>query len=232
MTTDITQRSNRPSAAVIEQILLGFGVGIELAAVSDIKFAIHFASLAASKKFPGRGQTEQWLGVFVAVMRDVGWVPLQRSYDHEASSSQSLKLGAVAYKGIKVVGEAILSNPASDALMQMAAKALEGLGNVTEAQKVLERNLKEKDAGTVGLASCIQNEAGEIILAMSAVDATPFDDHQLDTVVFEWESKAKRIYSGTAVFVFNRDLYSAVREIIKDRLKDYTVRRTLDWQIA
>ncbi|MCT8164753.1 MULTISPECIES: hypothetical protein [unclassified Pseudomonas] len=231
MTTDIIEKSDRPSAVVIEQILLGFGSGIELAALSDIQYAVHFASLGATKMFPGKHQTEEWFGKFSSVMRDVGWVPLQRSYEYETSSSQSLKLGAVAYKGLKVVGEAALSNPATDALMELASKALEGLGKVTEAQKLFKRNLDDKKTGTVGLATCIQNEAGQIILAISAVDATPFDDHKMDTVAFEWESTAKEIYSGRAVFVFNRDLYSAVREIIRNQLKDYTIRRTLDVEI-
>jgi len=230
MTTALQNTSSR-SAAVIEQSLLAFGVGMEPAVRADIKHAYQFASLAASKAHPGDDQAEQWFNLFVKVMRDMGWVALKRSYERESSQSQSLKLGAVAFKTMKVVGQAVLSNPLTDALAQLASEALEGLGKITEAQDLLKRNLKEKQVNTVGLGACVQNEAGEIILAMSAIDTKPFDEHQLHTMVFEWESKATVHYSAGVVFVFNRELYGAVRDSIRERLEDRAVRNVLDYAI-
>ncbi len=229
--TNALQNASPQSAAVIEQSLLAFGVGMDLAVRTDIKHAFQFASLAASKAHPGDDQTEQWFDLFVRVMRDMGWVALKRSYERESSQAQSLKLGAVAFKTMKVVGQAVLSNPLTDALAQLATEALEGLGKITEAQDLLKRNLREKQVNTVGLAACMQNEAGEIILAMSAIDSKPFDDHQLHTMVFEWESQATAHYSAGVVFVFNRDMYGAVRDSIRERLEDRTVRNVLDYAI-
>jgi hypothetical protein len=229
--TASTPGSGGPSAAVIEQSLLAFGVGIDPATRTDIKNAYQFASLVATKQYPDEAETEQWFHTFVKVMRDCGWVALQRSYERERGEAQSLKLGAIAFKGIKVIGQAVLSNPMTDALMSLAADALEGLGKVTEAQELLQRNVREKKTSTVGLGACIQNEVGEVFLAMSAVNATPFDDHELNTIVFEWKSTSTELYSGNVVFVFNSDLYGSVRAHIKDTLAERTVRNVLDYDI-
>ncbi|NIF25317.1 hypothetical protein F3J44_02860 [Pantoea sp. Tr-811] len=229
--TTVTPGSGNQSAAVIEQSLLAFGLGIDPAIRNDIKNAYQYASLVASRRFPNEGQTEQWFAQFIDVMRDCGWVALKRTYERERAQTQSLKLGAIAFKGMKVVGQAVLSNPLTDALAQLAADALEGLGQVTEAQDILLRNLKEKKTGTVGLGACIQNEAGEVILAMSAIDSTPFADHELNTVVFEWKSTAIELYTGSAVFAFNSDLYGSVRADIRNKLQDRAVRNVLDYDI-
>ncbi|WP_145190148.1 MULTISPECIES: hypothetical protein [unclassified Pseudomonas] len=230
MTIDTTSAANK-SAAVIDQSILAFGVGLDPDVRSDIKNVYQFASRVASKRYSQEGQTEAWFNQFIETMRDCGWVTLQRAYERESSQSQSLKLGAIMFKGIKVVGQAVLSNPLTDALAQLASDALEGLGKVTEAQDIFQRNLKERKASTVGLGACIQNDAGEIFLAVSAVDTTPFDDNNLNTVLFEWKSSASALYTGKALFVFNRDLYDTVRATIRDKLTQNTISKVLDYDI-
>ncbi|MBK4998650.1 hypothetical protein IAE37_000926 [Pseudomonas sp. S31] len=229
MTENIS--SNRNSAAVIEQSLMAFGAGIEVGVRADIKHAFHFATLAASKQYPDQGQTEQWFKLFLQVMQDCGWVTLSRSYERESSASQSLKLGAVAYKSIKVIGQAVFSNPISDALAELAAKALEALGEVTEAQDILKRNMRERQISTVGLGACVQNASGEVLLVISAVDAKPLDDHELDTVAFEWKSTAAQMYTGSAVLVFHREVFDTLRETIAERVGERARRNVLDYEI-
>ncbi|MFJ4154579.1 hypothetical protein ACIPZF_07185 [Pseudomonas sp. NPDC089752] len=230
MTTEIRSSGNN-TAAVIEQSLLAFGAGLDAAVRADIKNAYQFASRAASHSFSSEGETEQWFNHFIKVMHDCGWVTLMKSYEMERSQSQSLKLGAVVYKTMKVVGQAVLSNPLTDALANLAADALESLGKVNQAQEIFTRNLRERRSSTVGLGACIQNEVGEVFLAMSAIDSKPFDDHQLNNVVFEWESKSSAVYSGAVVFVFNRFIYDVVRDHIRQRLTDSAVSNILDYDI-
>ena len=230
MTNDI-HSTGKKSAAVIEQSIMAFGVGMDPALREDIKNAYHFAFLVASKAFPEHGQTEQWFYKFREVMSNFGWLTLNQLYERERTESQSLKLGSIAFKGLTAIGQAALGNPVTDVITKLATDAIEGLGKVTEAQEIFKNNIREKKTSSVALAACVQNEAGEVFLAMTAIDSKPYDDHQLDTLFFEWESKSSSSYSGSVVLGYSSGLYDIARDDIRQRLQERTVRNVLNYEI-
>lgn len=229
MTTKITTIPHQ-KASVIEQSLLAFGVGFDETLTEDIKNAYQFACLMANKEFPGQKPEKDWFDCFVKVMRDLGWITLHKSYEREYQASHNFKLGAVAYKGMRAVGEAVLSSPVTDLLGNLAKQAIEAMGGVVEAQQLFKHNVEKMDSALVGLGSCIQNEAGEVFLAISATTTQPFNDRDVDSLVFEWKSTGAEHYAGRALFLMSRTLFDVVRNIVNRKLIERTVSKALDYK--
>ncbi|MHC6227623.1 hypothetical protein ACYU03_23140 [Pseudomonas sp. X10] len=228
--TDDQQILSNNTAAVVEQSLMAFGAGMSAKSRTDVKNSYQFASLVASKKHDQEGESEAWFQEFLKVMQDCGWVMARRSYEREHASSQSLTLGAIAFKAINGVGTVFLGGPVGTALNKLAGDALNKLGLVNEAQEVFKRNVKSKSNATVGLASCIETREGEVVLGMSAIHSG-VGQKDLDVVVFEWKSTATSYYTGTAALSFNKSLYERVRATIEDKLGERSISNVLDYDI-
>ena len=228
--TDNIEILSENTAAVIEQSLMAFGAGMTVQSRTDVKNAYQFASLVASKLYDEEGQGEAWFKQFLKVMQDCGWVTARRSYERETSASQSLKVGAIAFKVVSGIGTAVLGGPVGAALSKLAEGALKKLGEIDTAQKLFERNVKNHKTANIGLASCIETANGEVVLALGAVN-TQVAKHDLDAAVFEWASSSSDTYKGAAVLSFNRAVYENVRATVERKLGDRSVSNVLDYEI-
>lgn len=227
---DTTEILSTNTAAVLEQSLMAFGAGMSVQSRTDVKNSYHFASLVASKLYDQEGQGEAWFKQFLKVMQDCGWVTARRSYERESSSSQVLTVAAVTSRALGAIGSAVLGGPIGAAMNKLAGNALEKLGVNNEAQKLFDRNVKDKRTANIGLASCIETSEGEVVLAMSCVH-TDTSKHKLDLFVLEWDSSAETFYTGTAALSFNKALYERVRATIEDKLGERSLNNVLDYEI-
>lgn len=218
------------TAAVVEQSLMAFGAGMSLQSRTDVKNAYHFASLVASKLYDQEGQGEAWFKQFLKVMQDCGWVTARRSYERESASTQALTIAAITSKAIGAMGTAILGGAPGELLSKLAGDAMEKLGLVAEAQKLFDRNVKNRSTANIGLASCIETSEGEVVLAMGCVH-TNTSKHDLDLFVLEWNCTAEAFYTGTAALSFNKSLYERVRSTIEDKLGERSMANVLDYEI-
>lgn len=217
------------SAAVVEQSLMAFAAGMSLQNRTDVMNSYQFASLVASKLYDSEDQSEQWYKQNLKVMEDLGWLTVRRTYEREHSGEQSLVLGAIAFKAMKVVGQAAFGGPIAEAMGKIAESALEGLGKITEAQELFKRNFKDKESGTVGLTTCLEMDDGQVMMVQTAV-STKGMIRDLDTVAFEWKNHAAYHYSGTALLAFNTQHYARVREHVEKRLGDRRFDNVLEYE--
>ncbi|MFK0086317.1 hypothetical protein ACIQUS_03375 [Pseudomonas sp. NPDC090755] len=228
--SETTEILSTNSAAVIEQSLMAFGAGMTEQSRRDVKNAYQFASLVASKLYDEEGQGEAWFRQFLKVMQDCGWVTARHTYEREHTSSQTLTVGAIAAKALGGVGTAVMGGAIGTALNKLTNDALSKLVQVEQAQKLFDRNAKDKKTTNIGLASCIETSSGEVVLAMSCVQSDT-STHGLDLAVLEWKSNAEQLYTGAAVLSFNKSLYERLRATIENKLGDRAIANVLDYDI-
>lgn len=217
------------SAAVVEQSLMTFAAGMSLQNRIDVMNSYQFASLVASRLYDGEDQSENWYKQNLKVMEDLGWLTVRRTYEREVNDAQSLTLGNVAFKAIKIVGQAAFGGPVAEALGSVAMQAVESLGNITEAQDIFKHNYMQRQSGTIGLTTCLETAEGELMMLLTAV-STKGMARDLDTVAFEWKSTDNYHYSGTALLAFNSNHYARVREHVETRLGERRTQNVLEYE--
>ncbi|CAM3947784.1 hypothetical protein [Pseudomonas] len=227
---DTTEILSTNTAAVLEQSLMAFGAGMSVQSRTDVKNSYQFASLVASKLYDQEGQGEAWFKQFLKVLQDCGWVTARRSYEREFTSSKTLTVGAVASKALGAIGTAVMGGPVGVALNKLTNDALAKLGQVEQAQKLFDRNVKNKKTATIGLASCIETSDGEVVLAMSCIHSDT-SAKDLDVFVLEWNSSSAEFYTGAAALSFNKPVYERVRATIESKLGDRSLGNVLDYEI-
>lgn len=219
------------SAAVVEQSLMAFAAGMQPQTRSDIMNSYQLASRVASRKFPSKEQSEEWYNLVLETMEELGWLTIFRRHEREYSETQSLTLGNIAFKAIKAVAQAAaIGGPAREVLGKLAGDALGSLGSITEPQDLLKRNLEERETGSIGLVSCLENSEGEVLILLTAV-STDGMDKKTNSLVFEWENTGAYSYSGAALLSFNTGHYARVREDVADKLGDLTRTKVSKWDI-
>ena len=219
------------SAAVGESSLVAFGAGISLQSRNDAKNAYLFASLASNKLFDPTTQGEAWFNQFLKVMQDCGWVTAHRTYEKETTSGQSIKLSNVVVKAVQAAAAAAVPGaPAVAVLGDLARKAIGGLPKSDQALSLFKRNVNQKAAAVVGVASCIETADGEVVMAMGAIQRRA-STHDVDVLFFDWDSASSETYKGTAALSFNKVIYDRVRARIEQQLGDRALAKILDYDI-
>ncbi|MCX2688905.1 hypothetical protein OO306_25585 [Pseudomonas sp. DCB_AW] len=219
------------SIAVVEQSLLALSAGMSAQSRRDAKTTFQFASRVASKLHDRDGESEAWFNKFLEVMRTLGWVVGKRSYERDYDQSQSLTLGPIAFKVASAAGKALLGGPVGEAMAKLAGDAISALGNIEEAQKIYQLNVKGHPVATTGLGACIETPEGELFMLVNAFSASP-GENDLNTTVFEWKSSSKDRYCGSAVLSLNEVVYTdAVRASIEQKLIDKAVQAASEFDI-
>jgi len=219
------------SIAVVEQSLLALSAGMSAQSRRDAKTTFQFASRVASKLHDRDGESEAWFNKFLEVMRTLGWVVGKRSYERDYDQSQSLTLGPIAFKVASAAGKALLGGPVGEAMAKLAGDAISALGNIEEAQKIYQLNVKGHPVATTGLGACIETPEGELFMLVNAFSASP-GENDLNTTVFEWKSSSKDRYCGSAVLSFNEVVYTdAVRASIEQKLIDKAIEAASEFDI-
>ena len=219
------------SIAVVEQSLLALSAGMSAPSRRDAKTTFQFAAGVASKLHDRDGESEAWFNKFLEVMRTLGWVVGKRSYERDYDQSQSLTLGPIAFKVASAADKALLGGPVGEAMAKLAGDAISALGNIEEAQKIYQQNLKGHPVATTGLGACIETPEGELFMLVNAFSASP-GENDLNTTVFEWKSSSKDRYCGSAVLSLNEVVYTdAVRASIEQKLIDKAVQAASEFDI-
>lgn len=231
MTHDTTDPLNISAAAVVESSLMAFGAGMSLQNRTDAKNSFLFATLVANKRFDQNTLSESWFTTFLQVMADCGWLVAHRTYEKESNAGQSLTLANVAVKAVKFAASGLLQGaPVAQALGLLAQQAVDGLAKDEQALTLFNRNLYSRDNVVVGVASCIETAAGEVVMALGAVQRKVRRE-DLDVLVFDWDSNTSDTYKSTVALSFNGQVYGAVRATIEQRLGDRAVVRIMDYAI-
>lgn len=231
MTNDNNQPLSISSAAVVESSLLAFGAGMSAQNRMDAKNSFLFASLVANRVFDQTASSESWFTSFLQVMGDCGWVLVYRTHEKQSSSDMSLKLANVAVKAVQMAASTLLqSAPVAQVLGVLAEQAIKGLGKDEQALTLFKRSLHNRAQVLVGLASCIETEAGEVVMALGAIQRSARNEN-LDVLVFDWASASAETYSSTVALSFNSTLYGTVRDNIEERLGDRARTRIMDYVI-
>lgn len=229
MTNDTDNQRDR--IAIVEQSLLALSAGMTAQARRDAKTTFQFASRVASKAHDRDGEAEAWFNKFIEVMRTCGWVVGQRSFERDYDQSRSLTLGPVVFKVAKAAGQALLGGPLAEAMTELAGKAFEALGGITEAQEIYKQNIKAHPVSVTGLGTCVMTPEGELFMLVNAFSTSPAEN-DLQTVVFDWKSSSTDRYSGSAVLSFNEVVYTdEVRASIEQRLIASAVKAASEFEI-
>lgn len=231
----MTNASNPPlsisSAAVVESSLMAFGAGMSLQSRTDAKNSFLFATLVANNLHDQTTLSESWFTSFLQVMGDCGWVIAHRTHQKEDSTDHSLTLANVAVKAVKVAASGLLQGvPVVQALGLLAERAIEGLGNNEQAMTLFKRQLHQRSQVVVGLASCIETTAGEVVMALGAIQRSVRRE-DVDVLVFDWSSDTAHSYQATVSLSFNSQIYDAVRAGVEQRLGDRARNRIMDYTI-
>ncbi|CAG8869455.1 hypothetical protein PS627_03528 [Pseudomonas fluorescens] len=228
--TDDKAVLSKDSAALVEDSLIAFGVGMTLLTRSDVKNAFHFASLVAGKLHDPEQESENWYGQFLKVMQDCGWVTTRRNYAREDSSVISASVGSVALRVLGAAGTAALGVAAGQAFGALAQAALAKLGLSPGLKDVFIHKRKGKANGMVGLGACIETAEGEVTLVMSCL-AAKAPESENDLLGIEWTVNSSELYTGTAVLSFNKALYEKVRGTVENKLGERSVSNVLEYEV-
>ncbi|MGZ7457254.1 hypothetical protein ACXPVS_10725 [Pseudomonas sp. Ma2-10] len=190
--TDIEQPDR---ASIVGDGVLSFVSGMSEQNKTDIQHTYLFASLVANKKYPRDDQGKEWYQYFLQVMQDSGWTILQRYYDTVAASGKSFKMDQLVLKILGSAVAAAVPGPTSALMLKVAGDALAALQASDKPLQVFDQNIKDSGTGGFGVASCIESQHGEVILALGAVR---FIKHVNQTKVLfvDWDASSVDLYKG------------------------------------
>lgn len=226
--TDIEQPDR---ASIVGDGVLSFVSGMSEQNKTDIQHTYLFASLVANKKYPRDDQGKEWYQYFLQVMQDSGWTILQKYYDTVAASGKSFKMDQLALKILgSAVAAAAVPGPTSALMLKVAGDALAALQASDKPLQVFDRNIKDSGTGGFGVASCIESQHGEVILALGAVR---FIKHVNQTKVLfvDWDASSVDLYKGESHMTMVPSIVARTRATIIAKLGDRALTKIDEYEL-
>lgn len=209
-----------PDAAVVSNGVVSFVSGMREENKADVRNSYLYASLVASKQYPKSEDGEKWYELFATVMNQLGWTFVDKSYTRFSSSDVSLTMDKIGLQMIaSAVASAALPAAIGPALLKVAGTALEGMKDPANAKpfSLFKRHSDKDGGGQYTLASCAEDEEGEVIMAFGAVH-DQHDNNDGNILFVGWNSGSKDTFSGNARVVLNPMVYAMARELVLERL--------------
>lgn len=207
-------------ASVVGDGVLAFVSGMSSQNQQDIQHSYLFATLAANKKFPGDKQRKERYFFFLQVMQDYGWLILKDYYDSTSASGQSFKMDQLALQILaSVLATVAVPGPSSALMLKVAGDAIKALQSTEKPLQLFERNVKDSGTGGFGLASCIENPGGEVIMALGVVNFTN-KSNQTRVLFVDWNSGSVDLYRGECYMTMVPTIVNKTRDMVAQKLGD------------
>lgn len=223
------EKPNRNS--IVGEGVLNFMDGLSEQNKRDIQHAYLFATLAANKKYPSSKDGKEWYGIFIKVMIDCGFLPVQHFYDDLHVSEKTFRMEKMVLKVLSsaIAGVAV-PGPTSAVMLKVAGETVSSLQTNDEPLKLFERNVRETGTGGFSAASCIQTTGGEVIVAMGTVR---YISRETPTKVLfvDWDSSKVSLYKGECHMTKVPSVVEVTRELIIQRLGDRAIQKVMEWDI-
>lgn len=217
--------------SIVGEGVLSFMDGMSEQNKRDIQHAYLFATLAANKKYPASKDGKEWYEIFIKVMIDCGFLPVQHFYDDLHVSEKSFRMEKIVLKVLSsVLAGVAVPGPASALMLKVAGETVSSLQTNGEPLKLFERNVRETGTGGFSAASCTQTAGGEVIVALGTVR---YISRGAPTQVLfvDWDSSKVSLYKGECHMVKVPSVVEVTRELIIQRLGDRAIQKIMAWDI-
>lgn len=218
-------------AAVVNNVIAVFSPGMSAQNREDVRNCLHYCTLAADKQFPNEVDGQGWYRLFVAALKQFGWLKLADSNEQSHSSEHGMTLDTVAIKLIQG-GLVTLASPVLSAglVLPLIGDAVKGLGDNTEAASLFNRKSQGKSGSRFAIAACVENADGDVQMVLGMVSS---DETSSGTQVLfaTYSASSNYFYAASDGLSFNRPVFAQVRESIVAALGSNARDAILDFPI-
>jgi hypothetical protein len=218
-------------AAVVNNVIAVFSPGMSQQNREDVRNCLHYCTLAADKQFPNEVDGTGWYHLFVAALKQVGWLKLTDSNESSHSSEHGMTLDTVAIKMISG-GLTALASPVLSAglMLPLIGDAVKGLAANSEASSLFNIKSQGKSGSRFAIAACAQNEDGDVQMALGMVSSD--EKSNSNQVLFAtYSSTSKHLYAANDGLSFNAPVFAQVRADIvaalghnaRDAIRDFPI---------
>lgn len=176
-----------------------------------------FANQAASAEHHPARETEQWFEMYIQVMQQCGWLPINYELIQVSERNIKLDLSNLLGKGLKAAA-GFLTGGVSAVAMDLGAAVVNTLAASETAVELLNRGTSEEDRTGLSVAQCHQSDNGEVVMLLSAVQSDELPKKEANYLLVQWSSNGSSSYTGAAALTFHRSLYEANRDILVSRV--------------
>ncbi|WDY57448.1 hypothetical protein [Pseudomonas sp. PSKL.D1] len=176
-----------------------------------------FANQAATAEYHPKKQTAEWFDMYIQVMQQCGWLPINYELSQISDSNMKLDLSNLVGKGLQAAIGFISGNGAAGAL-DLGKSIISTLANSEEAVEILNRKSHEEDRTGLSLAKCDESASGEVVMLLSAIQTDAEPDKDANYLLFKWSSSGTSNYTGSAALSLHRSLYEANRDVLISRV--------------
>lgn len=208
----------KPEGVVAQDVVLSIVEGMSKKHKEIIKDCLLFASQAANNAAPAEGVA--WYKKFKEVMAYCGW-PSQASNwsDYTATNNKF----TMEQEGLKILSSAIAAigtGGATGALMlKVASDTFAALQSSDKPLRLFENASRKHKGGRFAMASGVESEDGEVILAMGAVDFSTALN-VTNVLFWEWNSSEVKIKRAENHMILNQRHFESISDIVRKKLTD------------
>lgn len=208
-----TQEDNKKSGSITAGNIISFTANLSGQDKEDVNDSILLAQLAASKKYTRTDKPKEWYDLYFEVLTNVGWIIQGEPFSPYKASGSTVTIE-------KTVIE-LLSAIASGQVVLIVKQVLESLKNLHESDRGLviwDRNTHSNKNGNFQLSGANKENSS---IALSAANVY-FTAKQTDTkfLWFSYSTSDITLDYRNSVLSLNQEIYSTVRNKIKEKLED------------
>jgi hypothetical protein len=198
-------------AAVVNNVIAVFSAGMSQQNREDVRNCLHYCTLAADKQFPNEVDGAGWYKLFVAALKQVGWLKLTDSNESSHSSERGMTLDAVAIKMISG-GLTALASPVLSAglMLPLIGDAVKGLSASPEAASLFSLKSQGKSGSRFAIAACTENADGDVQMAVGMVSSDETSSNS-QVLFATYGSASKHLYAANDGLSFNAPVFAQVR---------------------
>lgn len=192
----------------------------------DILNSVLFCSLAADYQYNKLTQTDEWYDYYGDTMEKIGWVMQNFTFEHYHPGSGTFSID-------KVVLDILAAIASEDELViaQQLLAALKNLADNDNRLVLFEGHSYNSEAGNFQVSPCSQDDSGQVVMALSGFHFMAQENEER-FLFFEWNSEDIDIFTSTQTITLDMDVYSAVRQIIIQKLGEQAVNLVKNIPIA
>ena len=180
----------------------------------DILNGTLLAQLAADAIADRTKDTERWYNKYVEVLSHIGWVIQSFSFQRYTMQGESFTIS----KALLEIVKALLSPDEFD-LIERTIDSLQSESNQPWWHVFSKESSGPSENGNFQVCPCQQDESGQVIMVLGSFyfQASETDERWF---WFRYNASKMHFFRGTQACTLNEDVYSQVRQRIKDLLGD------------
>jgi len=203
-------------AVVANDTILSIVAGMTKENKEIVKDCMLYSSLAADSLFPGGGVN--WYGEFKKRMAFCGW-PSQSAglSDYRTSNSRF----TMEQEGLKILASAVAAmavpGPTSALLLKVAKDAIDVLQASEKPLRLFESSSKTPKGAKFAIASAVESQDGEVIIALGAVDFAA-SLNVTNVLFWEWNSSSISIKRAENHMILNQRHFHSIADLMREKL--------------